>query len=313
MRFFRHSLVVALVAGVCGCGMIGGNTSDEGGRSHTSHSTGGDGSKNGTAVAANTDPLKLYLDSLRQQALQPSINLVHEYYRSREAYPEGSYRAVVAGFDYRTKNVRFEDSELRLKDGKITLGWTTWCQGKSQLWFRSSVGHWSLKGDQCPSLTSQVWVNDGMGVGGLTPEQADLFITRLTSYKGLINATEKSIVERFGKKYVRLEVTVTPHQYGPSDDSFTMGANAFMDAVKNTDIDLATHPYDLLPSGDAALHIVRYIDPQTLLPVYSETQETLEDEWKMHRVEYSFGGPVQARPRPATPEIARMTWPREGH
>ncbi|WP_329251024.1 hypothetical protein OG417_06260 [Actinoallomurus sp. NBC_01490] len=96
------------------------------------------------------------------------------------------------------------------KDGKTEVAWATWCQGKSENWFWSGVGHWRLTENQCPTLPDQAWVNDGLGVGGLTQKQADTSVGQLAGYEGLINARGKSVVDRAGKQYVRLEITTSP-------------------------------------------------------------------------------------------------------
>ncbi|KAB2385954.1 hypothetical protein [Actinomadura montaniterrae] len=303
MRLLRHGLVLTLLAGACGCGVINGRAGDRGERPQASDTAAA--ANNGAAAAAGGDARELYLDSLRRQALQPSVNLVQEYYSTKEAYPGGRREAVASGIDYRTKNVRMEKSEVIVADGRPTVAWASWCPSRSQYWFFSGVGRWSLKGDQCPSLADQAWLNDGLGVGGLTQQQADIFVQQLSGYQGLISARGKSIVERAGKQYVRLEIAVTPHVYGGGDP---IGAGMYLDAFKYTELDATTHPYGLLAAGVSALDIVRYIDPQTRLPVYSETVETGDGEWHMHRVEYSFGGPVQSRPRPSRPGIPTMTW-----
>ncbi|WP_329250452.1 hypothetical protein OG417_05080 [Actinoallomurus sp. NBC_01490] len=308
MRFLRHGLVVTLLASVCSCGVTDGKVSarKEGRQAATSSAT---ATKDGSGATATADARELYLDSLRQQALQPSVSLVHEYYSQQKAYPGGSREAVVSGFDYRTKDVRLEQSHVVVADGKTEVAWATWCQGKSQNWFWSGPGHWSLTENQCPTLTDQAWVNDGLGVGGLTEKQADTFVSQLAGYEGLINARGKILVNRAGKQYIRLEIKVTPHSYNSGS---SIGAGWYLNAFKYTELDANTHPYGLLGAESPALDIVRYIDPKTLLPVYSETQDTYGDRWHMHRVEYSFGGPVNSRPRPANPtDIPQMTWQSE--
>ncbi|MEU9021765.1 hypothetical protein [Actinomadura sp. NPDC048394] len=298
--------MATLLAVICGCGVIHGKAGDqEGGSRPAGNSPSARVNANGAPAIATTDARGLYLDSLRRQALQPSINLVQEYYLERQAYPGGSREAVISGVDYRTKDVRLEKSEVTVENGKASVAWANWCQGRYQDWFWSSVGRWTQESDRCPSLTDQIWLNDGLGVGGLTPEQADIFVGHLADCKGLINARGKSMVERAGKQYVRLEIQVTPQVVGSGDP---IGAGMYLDAFKYTELKADTHPYNLIGREVDALRIVRYIDPQTRLPVYSETQASGDGKWTMHRVEYSFDGPVQSRPRPARVGIPQMTW-----
>lgn len=297
MRFLRYGLALLVLAAVGGCGLIGGKDEVRTGRQVVTSSP-------TTVARPEGDARKLYLESMRQQALQPSVNLVHEYYWNRQMYPGGGYVATVSGIDYRSKAVRLEKTDVDLENGKKTVGSVIWCQDKTAMWFGSSVGRWSQIAPKCPDSAYAAWMNDGVGIGGLTKEQADIFVKQLGDYKGLITGLGKSIVTRNGKQYLRLTIKVTPHSYGGMSPA---GADMYMDAVKWTEIDLETHPYFLLPDPDAAMDIVRYVDPETMLPVYSETVESADD-WHLHRVEYSFGDPVKGRPRPTTPTIPQLTW-----
>lgn len=297
MRCLRYGLALVTLAAVGGCGLVGGQSDgDQGLKVVTSSPT--------KAATPEGDARALYLESMRRQAMQPSINLVHEYYSAPQSYPGGTRESVVSGVDYRSKDVRLEKNQLIVAHGKTTLEWTTWCQDKSAMWFYSGPGHWSQTADKCPEGPYAAWLNDGLGVGGLTKDQADVFVKQLGDYKGLITARGKSMVTRNGKEYLRLVIKVTPHSYGGTSPA---GADMYMDALKWTEIDLEAQPYFLLPDAAAAMDIVRYVDPETMLPVYSETVEK-SDDWHLHRVEYSFGGPVKGRPRPTTPTIAQLTW-----
>ncbi|GAA2386377.1 hypothetical protein GCM10010404_49120 [Nonomuraea africana] len=256
------------------------------------------------------DARELYLESLRQQALQPTVHLVHEYYRQKKFYPGGSRSVVVSRFDYGTKAVHLENSQVTVAGGKTWTAWSTWCLDGSEDWFWTREVGWSLRSSSgCPSLPSQAWLNDGLGVGGLTEEQADVFVGKLREWTGLITARGMSVVKRDGKPYVRLEIRVRPVRFGGGRP---VGAGLYHDAFKHTELDGIAHPYGLLAGGGSAMDIVRYIDPETRLPVYSETRETGSGAWRMHRVEYEFGRPVGESARPAKPGIARLRWQPEG-
>ncbi|GAA2087569.1 hypothetical protein GCM10009780_29030 [Actinomadura alba] len=294
---------MALLAAVCGCAVTGSGERPKAAETTDATEPSAKGAKE------PIDARELYLESLKQQALQPSINLVHEYYRQEKFYPEGSRDVVVSGFDYRTKNVRLERSQVIVADGKTSTAWGTWCLGRSEDWFYSSGVRrpWEKRSTTCPSLTDQTWLNDGLGVGGLTAQQADAFVGYLGDLKGFINAGGMSSVTRNGKPYVRLEIKVKPVKL--AGGGRPVGADLYQDAFKYTELDSLTHPYGYLASGGSALDIVRYIDPETRLPVYSETLETGGGVWKMHRVEYEFGRPVTKSTLPAAePPIARLTW-----
>ncbi|WP_406316801.1 hypothetical protein OHA77_06325 [Streptosporangium sp. NBC_01639] len=308
MRVFRGGLALALLATVCGCAVTGWGERPPAAESTTVATPSPKEAQQPTRQPAN--PRDLYLESLRQQALQPTVNLVQEYYRQEKFYPGGSRSVVVSGVDYRTKNVRMENSQVTVAGGKTWTAWTTWCRGKEE-WFWTGEGDWEKRSStRCPSLPSQVWLNDGLGVGGLTKEQADIFVGQLGSYQGLINGRGMSVVKRNGKPYVRLEISVKPLQLG---GGLAVGAGLYHDAFKYTELDSLTHPYALLANGGSALDIVRYIDPETRLPVYSEILETGKDTWRMHRVVYEFGRPVgKSSALPAKPGITRLTWRPEG-
>ncbi|WP_329084322.1 MULTISPECIES: hypothetical protein [unclassified Streptosporangium] len=303
MRVFRVGLAVALLTAVCGCAATGRGERPQAAESTTV------ATPSPKEAQKPADSRTLYLESLRQQALQPSVNLVQEYYWQKKFYPGGSRSVVVSGVDYRTKDVRLENSQVTVAGGRTWTAWATWCRGKSEEWFWTGEGDWEMKSStRCPSLPSQVWLNDGLGVGGLTKEQADVFVGQLDSYQGLISGRGMSVVKRNGKPYMRLEISVKPQRFGSGRP---VGAGMYLDAFKYVELDALIHPYGLLPSVRSAMDIVRYIDPETRLPVYSEMLETDKDtgRWRMHRVVYEFGGPVgESAPLPATPGITRLTW-----
>ncbi|MFC4008046.1 hypothetical protein ACFOY2_12500 [Nonomuraea purpurea] len=292
---------MALLAAVCGCAGIGWNERPQAVETPAATATSPKVTKD------PADARELYLESLRQQALQPSLNLVQEYYRQKGSYPGGSRTVVVSGFDYGTKDVRLEKTEVIVADGKTWTAGATWCIDGSKDWSWNRYRGWTLRSSlQCPSLPSQAWLNDGLGVGGLTEKQADTFVGELAGIEGLITAGRMSNVKRDGKSYVRLEIQVKPQQLGGG--GMPVGAGLYLDAFKYTELDAITHPYGLLAGGRSAMDIVRYIDPETRLPVYSETLETGEGTWAMHRVEYEFGSPVGKSVRPTKPSIAQLAW-----
>ncbi|MFJ2029541.1 hypothetical protein [Streptosporangium sp. NPDC087985] len=300
---------MALLAAVCGCAVTGWGERPQAAESTTVATPSPKDAKNGKDAKKPADARELYLESLRQQAMQPSVNLVQEYYRQEKFYPGGSRNVVVSGFDYRTKDVRLEKSQVTVAGGKTWTAWATWCRGKEE-WFWAGEGDWEMRSStRCPSLPSQVWLNDGLGVGGLTEKQADIFVGQLGNYQGLIKGRGMSVVKRDGKPYVRLEISVKPLRFGTGS---AVGAGLYHDAFKYTELDSFTHPYSLLANGGSAVDIIRYIDPETRLPVYSEMLETGKGTWTMHRVVYEFGSPVGKSTLPARPGITRLTWQPEG-
>ncbi|MFE3455060.1 hypothetical protein ACFXJ8_39665 [Nonomuraea sp. NPDC059194] len=314
MRWLRGGLAAALLMAACGCAVTGWGERPQAAETTTTaapspeETEDAQATKDATDAKKPTDARDLYLESLRRQALQPTITTVQEYYRQEKFYPGGSRMVVVAGFDYRTKDVRLEKSQVIVTGRKTRTSYAVWCLNGSEEWLWS-LGDWTKRSGQCPSLPSQAWLNDGLGVGGLTEEQAGIFVGKLDEWKGLIRARGMRLVNRGGKRYVRLEVRVEPLAFGGGSP---VGAGLFHDAFKHTGLDSLAHPYGLLASGRSGMDIVRYIDPVTRLPVYSEVLETGHGEWKMHRVEYAFGRPVGRSTLPTKPGIARLKWQPEG-
>ncbi|WP_344882721.1 hypothetical protein [Nonomuraea antimicrobica] len=249
------------------------------------------------------DPRSVFLESLRRQAVQPVIATVQEHYNRKDFYPGGSRQVVVSAFDYRSKAIKLEETKVTESGGRSWVSWATRCADGTERFWTDPKEPWEDRGSKCPSLIDPVWINDGLGIGGLTEEQAGIMVDTLAEYKGLIRGDALTTVQRDGKPYLRLDVTVRQIELPGGSE---VGAALFGDAVKTADVDVATHPYGWL-GGDPALKIVRLVDPDTLLPVYSQLEETAPG-WAMRRVQYAFDGPVGTSDLPKVPEIARLTW-----
>jgi hypothetical protein len=257
-----------------------------------------------TEAEPSKDPKSVFLESLRRQATQPVIATVQEHYQREHSYPGGSRKVVVSAFDYRSKAIKLEESEVMVADGRSRVARATRCAGGTERFWTDLDRRWEDRGSKCPSPIDPLWINDGIGIGGLTKEQAGALVKTLDGYQGLIHGDSLTTVERNGKPYLRLDVTVRHMEF---TDGTRAGTTMFGDAVKSIDVDVAGHPYGWL-GGDPGLKIVRMVDPGTLLPVYTQMEET-ETGWAMHRVQYDFeGGPVGTSDLPKNPEIARMTW-----
>ncbi|NUR93283.1 MAG: hypothetical protein HOY71_55185 [Nonomuraea sp.] len=251
------------------------------------------------------DARQIYLESMKRQAMQQQVSTLQEYYRAADGYPGGTRYAVDSAFDYRTKQARLERVQVT---GASRVAWATRCDGPEEKFWSSKESGWETKySDGCPTVLGATWINDGLGTGGLSEEQATTFSGKLGDYKGLIAGRSVRKVEKYGKPYLRLEVTVTPRRFG---SDLKIGVGMYLDAFKWTDVEALKHPYGLLGGGQEGLRIVRYVDPGTLLPAYAEMTET--PRWRMHRVQYSFGGPVERSTLPAVPGVPRLSWEPEG-
>lgn len=113
-------------------------------------------------------------------------------------------------------------------------------------------------------------VGDLIAAGGLTAQQADTFNQKLQSY-GTIRVNDLSLISRKGKQYIRLDMNVVPTL---QQDKKYWGMQTFTWSFEATGLDPSTFPYQAGGTPASGQHTIYYVDPATMLPVYSRKDQT---------------------------------------
>lgn len=237
-----------------------------------------------------------YFSHASQQSI---ITLTKEYYftNSPEEKPT-SISAKRTGFDYSSKKIvqafdsysplRPNRDRTRCYDGKeynkISTG--------TQPWREADSGKEML----CSLSKEANYVNDGMNTGGLTADQANVFIAEMRRQEGLVAINSVELVDKNGKQYLRFSVALRPVESGQYG---YMGNQWWMWAFKKTGLDPDKHPYTYSGAGGEGMDIEYYVDPVSKLPVYAELSSTNAKSrdgkelpftsYSHYRVQYEFG------------------------
>lgn len=270
------------------------------------------------ADLAKVDAARLLDESLRALLTQPVLHTRSETIRDVVSYVAGGHYEPArseGGFDFRSHDYAFHQVD----------GFTTMCVGGANYqlnyddtWEESgSCG--IVRGSSSSSTLELIGtVVDGVFTAGLTGREANAFLRELRrEYPDCLRAGEPSLVEHDGKTYVRLPVTVGLVDLGGTG----YGLQLLMWSFRAIGADWQSHA--LLPGSSAAMvsqvEAVYYLDPETLLPAYTESlvYEPETDPTavggKVFRVEYLWDGTVpQPRPAPGAPlQPPPLSWPVE--
>ncbi|SDN08156.1 hypothetical protein SAMN04489726_4809 [Allokutzneria albata] len=299
------SLVVVLVAGlgIGGWALFGsgGGGAAPGG----SQAAGGKGKELTEADVAKVDPAKLLDDTLTAQLTQPVVHTrIDSIVFQAKAYLSGGPyegKIVEGGFDYRQRKLNFMDDFSACIDGNEIR--------------RRSSGVVANYGPCPPVKSSTVGskVGNGLLPGGLNETQAQAFLAYLHKAEGFLNPGKPTMVSREGKQYIRFPVAfkTVETSVGPA------GGQMFTWAFKDTKLSFDDHPYTPMSGTQNTTEVLFYLDPKSLLPVYSEQFDyhPKDDpnglEGTIRRVEYLWDGQI---PMPDQEQIGKPkgpSWPSE--
>ncbi|SDJ72929.1 hypothetical protein [Nonomuraea jiangxiensis] len=270
-----------------------------------------------TADLSKVDPGALFYASFRKAVTQPVLHITEESYSEAEDFEEGKPGYVwESGFDYRTKKWRMAWGSARPDDP------LSYCRdGKERIYsfyskdWRDPEPGWD---DLCLAKRAYRYITDGILTGGLTGAQADAWIKELREeYQGFVHPGAPRLAEVKGRQYVRMVVDYKP----VPRSGLYVGAQVLMWSFKTSGVDPDTHPYSYNGAMGTGYHVVTYLDPATLLPAYSEVEQTpvLDENGKPRtdsgysklRVEYHQPGRLPELKETRKPARPKLTWPRD--
>ncbi|MEU6712169.1 hypothetical protein ABZ897_11890 [Nonomuraea sp. NPDC046802] len=276
----------------------------------------GKGTLNETDVRG-VDATALFYASFKKLVTQPVLHTTQESYTEKDEYDnnEPGYRWE-SGFDYKTKEWQMlwgsadADSPLML------------CLKGGSHDYSPSLKRWydpRPTDSFCQQKRAWNYVSDGLAAGGLTEAQADTWVKDLQSeQKGFVNPGEARLAEVKGKQYLRLVVDYKPVK---QSDGIYYGGQMLMWSFKKTGLDPESHPYSYNGGLGTGYHVVYYIDPRSMLPAYTEVEQTppldrngkpREPDFYKVRVEYHWPGKMPGLKPSGKPTWPKLTWPRDG-
>ncbi|MFC7385961.1 hypothetical protein [Sphaerisporangium rhizosphaerae] len=317
-------MVVSLVV-VCGVAtggwLVWRNLGGGGGAGPDAGRSGLEALKKGTLTAqdvAKIDPAALFFASFRATAMQPVMRITEESYtdhgRFQAAKPDYVWES---GFDYRTK-------QWRLAWGAADQGapMSVCVDGHAYL-YSYRFENWTDRGTgdpMCQTKSAYRYITDNLSSGGMTAAQADAWIAHLREeYKGLVNPAAPRLAEVKGRRYLRQVVDLTPVKRA---DGLYYGGQALMWSFKASGLDPQAHPYSYRGAMNSGYHAVYYIDPRSLLPAYSEIEQTpgrgpdggpvAGGGWYKWRVRYHLPGGLPEITPGGPPPRPKVDWGIDG-
>lgn len=277
--------------------------------------------KDGTLATSKVQALNktsTFYTVFKQAAMQPVVHTKWDvYYTDKQDDKRADqYTMFDVTVDYRTKTYSYSD------DAYSNIGVIkTRCIDGQQYTYNGSklvaTAGWQPASDSttCKPSVVATRMSDGANSGGLTEKQADTFVKTLNKSQSLkVNAI--TMVEKAGKHYLKIAVTVTPKQ---QTSKVYWGMQNFMNAFQSTGVSAEKHPYTYFGPANAGMKMNYFVDPATLLPVYAtfdqtesvnEAGQTLTPKtWGQRTVEYDFPKEVAKLTLDDVAPIAFTTWP----
>ena len=237
---------------------------------------------------------------VKNVATRQQVVTTHEQYRASSGGSKpGAITYTKVGFDYKTKafTVAYETGQ----EGEVSRDKTRCYDGReytkvgAETAWQDVTGNVTDTTDVCSLGFIAPDITDGVSPAGLTADQASSFISFLRAQNGLVNVNKLEIAENNGKKYLHYSVDITP----VAVNGLYTGNSLLGAAFTKLGLDAATHPYGYRGASDAGTRLEYYVDPNTQLPVYSETTELPAktsagqnkplDGYEVYRTNYTFG------------------------
>lgn len=277
--------------------------------------------KDGTLAASKVQSLNktaTFYTVFKQAATQPVVQTKWDVYytEAQNGKRTDQYTMFNVVVDYRTKTYSYSD------DAYSNIGVIkTRCIDGQQYTYNGSklvaTAGWQPASDSttCKPSVVATRMSDGVNSGGLTEKQADAFVKAINKSQSL-SVSDLTTVEKGGKHYLKLAVTVTPKQQA---SKVYWGMQNFMSAFQATGVNAEKHPYTYFGPANAGMKMSYYVDPATLLPVYAQFDQTegineagqkvTPKTWGQRSVEYAFPKEVTALTLDDVAPIAFTTWP----
>ncbi|MEV0612554.1 hypothetical protein AB0I81_04450 [Nonomuraea sp. NPDC050404] len=269
---------------------------------------------------AKVDPAALFYASFKALTTQPVMHITMSSYQEKAEFDKNTPKYVwESGYDYRTKKW-----QLAWGSGDDDDGPVSYCDDNESHLYSFMSKKWlpvSRDDTMCAQKSAYRYITDGVSAGGLTAEQAEVWIRELrTEYEGLVNPGRVQPAEIDGRKYLRLVVDIKPTKRA---GGLYIGGQSLMWSFKKTGLDPQAHPYSYTGGMGTGFHIEYLIDPKSLLPAYAEIELTpmlgedgkprLENfDFSGWRVQYHLPGKMPEL-RTARPERPALDWPGTGN
>jgi len=250
-------------------------------------------SKLSDAYVKSLDKTETFWQYFSNASQQPKIIVTHEVRTILNGVDVGA-EFTKFGFDYTTKAITAGQDDLLDKSNSRDR--VRCYDGKS--YDDGGLNHtWQLLNRDSSLCTlgpfgSGPYINDGLNTGGLTESQAKTFIDYVRAQKGITDVAKIVVYQKNGKNYLHYTLNINPVSIG---DNTYRSVGAFASGFDATGLDYGKHAYGILGSDGNTIHFDYYVDPDTKLPVYSESKfeagpgqdpSVTEDA---HRTTYQFG------------------------
>lgn len=270
--------------------------------------------------AASLDKTSAFYTVLRKAAQEQVVQTTSDvYYTAGQSTPRGQeYTLYQTAINYSTKAYSYNESAYS-NLGNIQ----TRCIGTNQYndYSGSKAANgamvWEASPDNtdCQLNTVSTHLNDGMNAGGLSGDQADLFLNALNR-TGVVSVNGVKTVKNKGKTYLAFDAAITPKKVS---NGLYWGLQELSTAFQATGLDSGKLPYTFFGAGTEGAHIMYYVDPATLLPVYatfdstptlaSDGSQTTPTSWSHRFIEYAFPSNVLPLTLTGNTPVSFTTWP----
>ena len=266
------------------------------------------------STLSSFNPTDLFFAVYRNAAEQPVATSLINFYQTANLNDQplpGKVALHQTGFDYRSKQLAYEDSTVYSGTGDSEFDR---CSNGSLYFYASLFPEDGWKQQTGPAAnddclpSDNLYINDQLNTGGLTAAQAQKFVDALRGFQGLITVNKLSLAPVQGKTYLRFDVTI--HQL--NDGSTSGGVLFFAKAFGATGLDSTKWPYNLGAALVSGVHMAYFVDPSTQLPAYSQiayTPSTSSAPWDNDQVLYSFGSLPTVTLSTSNIQPLSMPWP----
>lgn len=248
------------------------------------------------------DSTNTFYSAFRTAAQQSTVQTTWDVYytKGQKDARADQYSLYSVAVDYRNKAYTYDEDDYS-NIGTIQ----TRCLGNKQYIYNASKlsdaeASWQQASDStnCSLSSVATRMNDGMNTGGLDAKQSDTFVQQLNK-TGVLKVTGMSLATQKDAQYIKFDVTVTPQ---PKTTGVYWGVQNFMAAFESTGLNPAKYPYTYFGASGEGMQLSYYVNPATMLPVYSTSVSTpafnakgkavAPASWSHRFVEYQFPSEV---------------------
>jgi len=241
---------------------------------------------------STVDPRQLLWAVLTRQGQKQVTDTIDRRFSTPHDYDltyPSNFLTTHSVIDWRTR--QFADDSIDIdKDDKVKLEMLSRCVGSAQGAPQSAVFHganaafgWPDRWEHqaSPDMlckdrlkpgkeVANSGVTDGLAPAGLSTEDMNKFLSYVDHVPGLIEAAKPAAVTgKDGKKYVRLDVKLVPQDAGVGIRVGVAFLNAAFAQTGKSPFDF---PYSINIGNGQGFQRRYFLDPATLLPVYSVTR-----------------------------------------